>query len=80
MQGQHPLTDDRITRPENPPRSFSIQKATTATVGPACPFMHDDARIPHIPHLEETGATDTLIFLGPRQNKRHSIHGGTPKR
>jgi hypothetical protein len=70
MQGHRPsMADYRITRPENLQRSFSIQKATTATVGPACPFMHNDAKIPH---MGATGGTDSLTFLGPRQNKRHN--------
>jgi hypothetical protein len=55
------VTGHRITRPENLPRSFSIQKATAATLDPACLFMHIVAKIPHI---RETGATDTLTLLG----------------
>jgi hypothetical protein len=39
--------------------------------GPCMHFMHNDARIPH---MGATGATETLTFLGSRQNKRHSIH------
>jgi hypothetical protein len=72
MQGHHPsMTDYRITRPENLPRSFSIQKTTTATVSPAYHSMHEVAKIAN---MGETGGTDTLTFLGPRQNKRHSIY------
>jgi hypothetical protein len=60
MQGHRPsMTGHRITRPENLQRSFSIQTATTATVGPACLFMHIDAKIPH---MGQTGATDMLTF------------------
>jgi hypothetical protein len=37
MQGHRPsMTDHRITRPENLPRSFSIQQATMANVGMPC--------------------------------------------
>jgi hypothetical protein len=64
------MTGHRITRPENLPSSFSIQKATLATVAPACRFMHNVAKMSH---MGETGATDALTFLGPRRNKRHSI-------
>jgi hypothetical protein len=75
MQGHRPsMTDHRITLLENLPRSFSIRKAIMANVGSACPLMHGLAKIPH---KGETGATDALTFLGPQQNKRHSIHRGT---
>jgi hypothetical protein len=71
LQGHHPsMTDYRITRPENLPRSFSIQKTTTATVIPACHSMH----VAKLAYMGEIGGTDTLTFLGPRQNKRYSIH------
>jgi hypothetical protein len=72
MQGLRPsMADHRITLPENLQRPFSIRKATTATVSPACPFMHIVAKIPH---MGATGATDTLTFLGPGRSKGHSIH------
>jgi hypothetical protein len=72
MQGHRPsMTDHRITLAENSPRSFPIRMATTADVGSACPFMHDAAKTAR---MGETGATDALTFLGPRRNKRHSIH------
>jgi hypothetical protein len=72
MQGHRPsMTDHRITRAENLPRSFPIQTAKTAIVGSAYPCMHSVAKVPH---MGETGATDVLTFLGPRRNKRHSIH------
>jgi hypothetical protein len=69
--------DDRSsdhTAREHPPRSFSVRKAITANVSSACPLIHGLAKIPH---KGETGATDALTFLGPQQNKRHSIHRGT---
>jgi hypothetical protein len=65
MQGYRPsMTDHRITLPAKLPRSFFIQWASTANVGPACLFMHDLAKVPHI---GEAGATDGSTFLGPNE-------------
>jgi hypothetical protein len=71
MQGHRPsMTDHRHIRPENFPRSFSIQKGTIADVGSAYPSMHNVAKMPH---MGEPGATDALTLLGPQRNKRYSI-------